>query len=550
MHKRTIPFVLLSLLLGVVISFLQCSKKYPLKSKRVILLGIDALSTDGLQVANTPNLDRLIANGALSLKTRGVMPTVSAPNWGSILLGAGPEQHGITKNGWKTNFHTIEPTVADSLGFFPSIFEVLKKGNPSLRIAAFFDWKGLGDLFNHRYLDTLVVTKDFKDTYQQAIPYILKYQPDFTFIYVGHVDEVGHQAGHGSPEYYQAIHEVDAQIGRLLSALQKAGLYRETHFIVVSDHGGVGHGHGGESMAEIQIPWLISGPGILQNKMLEQPINVFDTAPTIAFLFNVPLPECWIGRPVLGAFEQLPAAQKNTRLYVPKPVPSVKSGLYTKAQTLTFSNITQGGEVRFTTNGQLPKPTSPLFAGPLKLDRSMVVKAATFKQGSRSEVVTIDFRLLQNIKQVTLKYLPSPKYPAKGALSLVDGQLANTDYGHPAWLGFEEKDLICTLDLGTIKKVKAITLRFLEQNDAWIFLPQAIVLKTGIKKGQWQHKLQKTKSEIANSPGAVIHAIRFELNAQPVRFIQIFAQNIGHCPPEHPGAGGKAWLFIDEILIE
>ena len=38
--------------------------------------------------------------GAWTLKARGVIPTVSAPNWASVLTGAGPEQHGITSNGW------------------------------------------------------------------------------------------------------------------------------------------------------------------------------------------------------------------------------------------------------------------------------------------------------------------------------------------------------------------------------------------------------------------------------------------------------------------
>ena len=69
-------------------------------TKRVILIGIDGVSAEGFQYSNTPVMNSLISKGAISLKTRGVMPTVSAPNWATILSGAGPEQHGVTSNNW------------------------------------------------------------------------------------------------------------------------------------------------------------------------------------------------------------------------------------------------------------------------------------------------------------------------------------------------------------------------------------------------------------------------------------------------------------------
>jgi hexosaminidase len=33
------------------------------------------------------------------------------------------------------------------------------------------------------------------------------------------------------------------------------------------------------------------------------------------------------------------------------------------------------------------------------------------------------------------------------------------------------------------------------------------------------------------------------------RFVRFGARNIGTCPPWHPGAGGKAWLFVDELIV-
>lgn len=73
--------------------------------------------------------------------------------------------------------------------------------------------------------------------------------------------------------------------------------------MIVADHGGIGTGHGGESMLELEVPWIIRGPGVIKDRMIAQPVNIYDTAPSIASLFHLEQPYEWIGRPVLAAFE-------------------------------------------------------------------------------------------------------------------------------------------------------------------------------------------------------------------------------------------------------
>ena len=34
------------------------------------------------------------------------------------------------------------------------------------------------------------------------------------------------------------------------------------------------------------------------------------------------------------------------------------------------------------------------------------------------------------------------------------------------------------------------------------------------------------------------------------RFVKVFAKNIGVCPDWHVSAGGKAWIFVDEITVK
>ena len=37
---------------------------------------------------------------------------------------------------------------------------------------------------------------------------------------------------------------------------------------------------------------------------------------------------------------------------------------------------------------------------------------------------------------------------------------------------------------------------------------------------------------------------------QQARYVRATARNIGVCPDWHPGAGEKAWIFADELIIE
>src|SRR5947199_228409 len=85
---------------------------------------------------------------------------------------------------------------------------------------------------------------------EHAIVCIQKERPALTFIHLDHVDDAGHNKGHGTPEYYAAVAEADRLIGLVLQAVKDAGIAESTIVLVTSDHGGVGKKHGGNTMAE------------------------------------------------------------------------------------------------------------------------------------------------------------------------------------------------------------------------------------------------------------------------------------------------------------
>lgn len=275
------------------------SRKRKLKTKRVIIFTFDGIRVDGLAQARTPNIDSLIESGSASFTTRDVMPSVTLPNYTSHLTGAGPEVHGVANNGWKVGEYNLEAVERDSDGYFPSVFKVLKDNVPGIKTAYYWNWLPLINAMNPKYMDDKLSSSDegYASLYDRAMEYLGSHKDDkmFMFLYNVHTDHIGHTYSWMSPEYIQSIEEGDVQVGRMIDFLKKEGLFEETHLMFITDHGGIGKGHGGVSPEEMIVPWVISGPGIKKGFTITEPNNTVNTASTLLRLFGVDQPLCWTG---------------------------------------------------------------------------------------------------------------------------------------------------------------------------------------------------------------------------------------------------------------
>lgn len=298
---------LLLLLFPLFLGFISAGNKA--KPKRVVIIGLDGLSMEGFQKAKHPNLDKLLADGILSLKTRPVMPSVTLPNWTSHLTSGGPEQHGVTGNDWTIDKHQLNPIESDDEGYYPSIFKTVKEQIPGVKTAFYYNWANLINSINQKYLDEVSFEENdsYVNNYNKAFDFAVenKSNPTLIFLYSVHIDHTGHQHNWMSPEYIAAIEAVDVEIGNFINKFKNAGLYDNTNFLLITDHGGVGNGHGGTSMAEMEVPWAITGPGVKERGILKTPNSNANTATVIAHIFGCKdLPKSEIGRVPDGIFKK------------------------------------------------------------------------------------------------------------------------------------------------------------------------------------------------------------------------------------------------------
>jgi len=542
MRIRTGTLILLFSLLAIGLKAQTKSEKH------VVLIGIDGVSAEGFQYANTPVMSGLIKQGAISLKTRGVMPTVSAPNWATILAGAGPEQHGVTSNGWSLTNYNFEPTIKDGDGYFTSIFTLINQQKPLLKTGMFYDWDWLGTFINKKYISTAKYTQGYKTVTPLATDFIKKTKPAFTFVYYGHPDEVGHEKGFNTDAYYAAITDVDAEIGRIIDALKEAQIYANTTIIIVSDHGGIEYGHGGETMLELETPFIISGPSIKKNVVLEKPNDLANTSPTIAFILGLKIPYEWTGRVFQEVFVNKTQVA-NTISYVAKPALSLPEGSYSGTQTLEMSTSTQGSEIFYTTDGSIPSSKSIKYTSALTLNQNTILKAVAINNKTASQIITMNYVFVKTIKNAELISKPSEKYPGSGVLSLFDGLIGSSNYKNKQWMGFEGDNFEIVADLGEIKPIKELGIYVLQQPASWIFLPQSVEFMVSDDGSTFKTvaKIYPAENDDIRLDGPVMLA-RYIENCK-AQFIKVKAVNQGICPAGHPGEGQKCWLMVSEIEI-
>lgn len=150
---------------------------------------------------------------------------------------------------------------------------------------------------------------------------------------------------------------------------------------------------------------------------------------------------------------------------------------------------------------------------------------------------------------VTLAHAPSEKYPAGGAAGLSDGLRGPDDY-HCNWLGFEGEPIEAVVDLGRIVPVHRVAMDFLQDEMAWIFLPDSMQVSFSLDGETWQAAAMATRQADLETRGAFIENFDSRFDLVLARYVRVKVHRALTCPAWHKGAGGKAWAFCDEIVVQ
>ena len=233
-----------------------------------------------------------------------------------------------------------------------------------------------------------------------------------------------------------------------------------------------------------------------------------------------------------------------------------QSPLFTDSAVVVLRFDVPGASIRYTLDGSLPGPASPVFKNRIVLRSSCALTAVAVHPDYRdSEPVSVQFvRLNPDLQpvQTELVHAPAAKYAGKGATTLCDHDKGHEQLNSGHWLGFEGKDLEYTVDFRKKKTLKGLILSTLSAPASWVLPPAAVELwaDTG-KKGAFE-KVAVFELPPAREGESGIRERLFFLDFKPrkARRWRVVARNGGPLPEWHPGKGSPAWLFVDEVIFQ
>jgi ectonucleotide pyrophosphatase/phosphodiesterase family member 5 len=209
----------------------------------VILISVDGLRADYLRRGNSPNLNALAARGVTTSAMRPSFPSLTFPNHYTLVTGLRPDRHGVINNTMRDAdlgafSMGIRSAVEDARWWNDAEPIWVTAEQAGIPTATMF-WPGseaaVRGIRPHRWLRFDGAMPEAARVDQLLAWLEDRPQPGFATLYFDTVDHDGHEFGPDSAQVNAAVAKVDAEIGRLLAALQQRGI--NANIIVVADHG-------------------------------------------------------------------------------------------------------------------------------------------------------------------------------------------------------------------------------------------------------------------------------------------------------------------------
>lgn len=114
------------------------------------------------------------------------------------------------------------------------------------------------------------------------------------------------------------------------------------------------------------------------------------------------------------------------------------------------------------------------------------------------------------------------------------------------FLGFSGADCEALINLGSFQEISSVTVHVFQQKGSWIWNPASVEVFSSVD-GMYFSSVGSSGDVTATPSGN--GTITVNCNNTHTSFIKVIVKNFGDIPEGNPGAGKKAWLFVDEIEV-
>ncbi len=205
----------------------------------------------------------------------------------------------------------------------------------------------------------------------------------------------------------------------------------------------------------------------------------------------------------------------------------------------------------FSTGESHTSPEIQEFDRPFIFNKTMTIRSGIYIDGKLKDDVSQQTFLYHRGINKTINLLTpfSQRYPASGQRALIDGITGSKNHRDGHWQGFEGEDMTVVIDLNRRTKLQQISINFLQNTGARIFLPSEIQIAVS-KNGEDFETIIVIENDVSQrKSGGFIKEFLHNLSNESFRYLRLYAKSIGVCPDWHPNAGEKCWIFADEIIL-
>ncbi|MBP8157315.1 MAG: GH92 family glycosyl hydrolase [Flavobacterium sp.] len=196
--------------------------------------------------------------------------------------------------------------------------------------------------------------------------------------------------------------------------------------------------------------------------------------------------------------------------------------------------------------------TFQLYEKPFIIDETSRIEAYLAPDFmASSDTISATFFKKPNNYSINIKSIYNPQYHAGGAEGLLDGINGTTNWRKGDWQGYQSQDFEATIDLQTEKTITECNGTFLQDSRSWILMPTKVEYYVSTDNVNFTLVGTIDNTLDAKETENTVTNFGVKLNsATKAKYVKVKAYNYGKLPEWHQGAGGDAFIFVDEITIK
>jgi predicted alpha-1,2-mannosidase len=244
----------------------------------------------------------------------------------------------------------------------------------------------------------------------------------------------------------------------------------------------------------------------------------------------------------------------NHKIIIPVPVIQAESKAFKDNLKIELKSQNSKDDIYFMISDKddhLAKKMFVKYSKPFEITQTSTIEAYVKTNEGQSNTIFATFFKKPNNYTIDIKSKYNPQYHAGGPEGLLDGILGTENWRKGDWQGYQSQDFEAVVDLKEVKNINEISARFLQDQRSWILMPTKVdyyVSEDNVNFtyfGSVNNTLDPKLEE-----NTILNFTSNENKGKKARYVKVIAKNFGKLPEWHQGAGGDAFIFVDEILVK